>query len=115
VPFVSAYGVEVGLLVDLLELVGLSALAQVDLGVRRHTSQSDEALGTMAGQVVSTVLARAGSRGPGQDAPDVSGLLTQFRHDGSAFVPRTSPVAVDERPPMATVAEYRSRQAGLAG
>ena len=68
VPFVSGYGVEVGLLVDLLELGGLAALAQVDLGVRRHTSQSDEALGTMAGQVVSTVLARAGSRRPGQRA-----------------------------------------------
>ena len=115
VPFVSAYGVEVGLLVDLLELAGLSALAQVDLGVRRHTSQSDEALGTMAGQVVSTVLARAANRRPGQGVPDLSGLLTQFRHDGSAFVPRTSQVAVDERPPMATVAEYRSRRAGLAG
>jgi glucosyl-3-phosphoglycerate synthase len=112
VPFVSAYGVEVGLLVDLLELGGLSSLAQVDLGVRRHTSQSDEALGTMAGQVVSTVLARAGARSSGQALPGASGLLTQFRHDGIAFVPRTSPVAVDERPPMATVAEYRSRRAG---
>jgi glucosyl-3-phosphoglycerate synthase len=112
VPFVSAYGVEVGLLLDLLERYGLSSLAQVDLGVRRHTSQSDEALGTMAGQVVSTVLARAGTRGHVLDA---SGLLTQFRHDGIGFVPRSTPVAVDERPPMATVADYRSRSAGLAG
>ena len=108
----SAYGVEVGLLVDLLELAGLPALAQVDLGVRRHTSQSQEALGEMAGQVVSTVLARAECGRPGHHRLDASGLLTQFRHDGSAFVPRTSPVAVDERPPMATVAEYRARQAG---
>jgi glucosyl-3-phosphoglycerate synthase len=69
----------------------------------------------MAGQVVSAVLARAASRRSGQTVPDASGLLTQFRHDGSAFVPRTSPVAVDERPPMDTVAEYRARQAGLAG
>ena len=115
VPFVSAYGVEVGLLVDLLELGGLPALAQVDLGVRRHTSQSDEALGAMAGQVVSTVLARAAARGSGQTVPDAGGLLTQFRHDGIGFVPRSTPVAVDERPPMATVAEYRARAAGLAG
>ncbi|HYO37155.1 MAG TPA: glucosyl-3-phosphoglycerate synthase, partial [Geodermatophilus sp.] len=56
VPFVSGYGVEVGLLVDLLELCGLAGLAQVELGVRRHTSQDQEALGRMAGQVVSTVL-----------------------------------------------------------
>ena len=103
VPFVSGYGVEVGLLIDLLELTGLAGLAQVDLGVRRHTSQGQEALGAMAGQVVSTVLARTGSAGA------ASGLLTQFRHDGAGFVPRSSPVAVDERAPMATVPEYRAR------
>ena len=115
VPFVSAYGVEVGLLIDLLQLGGLSTLAQVDLGVRRHTSQSEEALGTMAGQVVSTVLARAECGRPGHHRLDASGLLTQFRHDGTGFVPRSSAVAVDERPPMATIPEYRSLQAGLVG
>ena len=102
VPFVSGYGVEVGLLVDLLQLSGLTGLAQVDLGVRRHTSQEQEALGRMAGQVVSTVLARAGGRS------EAGGLLTQFRHDGAGFVPHSTPVAVDERPPMATVPEYRA-------
>src|SRR5688572_264449 len=111
VPFVSAYGVEVGLLIDLLQLGGLSSLAQVDLGVRRHTSQSEEALGAMAGQVVSSVLARAG----GRLGLDASGLLTQLRHDGTGIVPRSSTVAVDERPPMGTVPEYRSLQAGLVG
>src|SRR3954471_16189440 len=115
VPFVSSYGVEIGLLVDLLRLGGLSSLAQVDLGVRRHTSQSQEALGAMAGQVVSTVLARAQRGRPGHHALTASGLLTQFRHDGTGFVPHSREVAVDERPPMATVAEYRTRLAGLAG
>jgi glucosyl-3-phosphoglycerate synthase len=115
VPFVSGYGVEVGLLVDLLHLGGLASLAQVDLGSRRHTSQSQEALGAMAGQVVSTVLGRAESGRPGHHRLDASGLLTQFRHDGTGFVPRSSTVAVDERPPMATIPEYRSLQAGLVG
>jgi glucosyl-3-phosphoglycerate synthase len=115
VPFVSSYGVEIGLLIDLLQIGGLLALAQVDLGVRRHTSQSQEALGAMAGEVVSTVLARAGYGRPGYQPLTPSGLLTQFRHDGSVFVPHSRAVAVDERPPMVTVAEYRSRQAGLAG
>jgi glucosyl-3-phosphoglycerate synthase len=115
VPFVSAYGVEVGLLIDLLHLCGLSALAQVDLGVRRHISQSQEALGAMAGQVVSTVLARAERGRPGHHRLEASGLLTQFRHDGTGFVPRSSAVAVDERPPMVTVPEYRAVQAGIAG
>ncbi len=112
VPFAGAYGVEIGLLIDLLELVGLGGLAQVDLGVRRHTSQSQEALGAMAGQVVSTVLARASRAEPGLAA---AGLLTQFRHDGDGFVPRSTAVALDERPPMATVPEYQARAAILAG
>jgi glucosyl-3-phosphoglycerate synthase len=115
VPFVSGYGVEVALLIDLLGLTGLSALAQVDLGVRRHRSQGEEALGAMAGQVVSAVLARAGCGRPGHARVEASGLLTQFRHDGAGFVPRSTAVAVDERPPMATVAEYRSRREGLVG
>jgi glucosyl-3-phosphoglycerate synthase len=110
VPFVSGYGVEVGLLVDLLGLAGLSALAQVDLGVRRHASQDDEALGAMAGQVVSAVLARAECSRPGHARVEASGLLTQFRHDGTGFVPRSTAVAVDDRPPMATVPEYRPQQ-----
>jgi glucosyl-3-phosphoglycerate synthase len=115
VPFVGAYGVEIGLLIDLLWLGGLASLAQVDLGVRRHTSQDQEALGSMAGQVVSTVLARAERSRPGHRRLDPSGLLTQFRHDGTGFVPRSSPVAVDERPPMETISEYRTRWAGLVG
>jgi glucosyl-3-phosphoglycerate synthase len=112
VPFVSAYGVEIGLLIDLLRLGGLSSLAQVDLGERRHTSQSQEALGAMAGQVVSAVLARAERGGSPLAA---HGLLTQFRHDGEGFVPHSTAVTVDERPPMGTVPEYRSRWAGVVG
>ena len=115
VPFVSGYGVEIGLLIDLLDLAGLSALAQVDLGVRRHESQSEEALGAMAGQVVSAVLARAECGRPGHTRIQASGLLTQFRHDGTGFVPRSTVVAVDERPPMATVPEYQTLRAGLVG
>src|ERR671917_2334446 len=80
VPFASGYGVEVGLLVDLLQLVGLAGLAQVDLGLRRHISQGQEALGRMAGQVVSTVLARAGREQAG-------GAPTQFPPDGAGVEP----------------------------
>ncbi len=111
VPFVSGYGVEVGLLIDLLQVCGLPGLAQVDLGTRVHSHQTDEALGVMAGQIVSTVLARAqrGSSGRHRGAP--GGLLTQFAHDGQGFMPSSVPVAVDQRPPMIAVAEYADRWA----
>ena len=105
VPFVSSYGVEVGLLLDLLQVCGLAGLAQVDLGTRTHSHQTDQALGTMAGQIVNTLLARA-ERGRHGRRLEPGGLLTQFRHDGERFVPMSTAVAVDQRPPMATVAEY---------
>jgi glucosyl-3-phosphoglycerate synthase len=115
VPFVSGYGVEVGLLVDLLHVCGLGGLAQVDLGSRRHTHQTDEALGRMAGQIVSTVLARAERGRPVRRRLEPGGLLTQFAHDGTGFVPASTAVAVDERPPLCSVAEYTALRAGVVG
>jgi glucosyl-3-phosphoglycerate synthase len=114
VPFVSSYGVEVGLLIDLLQVCGLPGLAQVDLGTRTHSHQTDEALGTMAGQIVNTLLARAERGRPGRRL-EPGGLLTQFSHDGDRFVPTSSTVAVDQRPPMATVAEYATQRVGAVG
>ena len=115
VPFVSGYGVEIGLLIDLLAECGLAGLAQVDLGVRRHSHQTDEALGRMAGQIVSTVLSRAqrGRTGPGHIG--AGGLLTQFTNDGSGFSPVSHPVAVDERPPVIGVPEYAQRYSEIVG
>ncbi len=115
VPFVSGYGVEVGLLVDLLQVCGLNGLAQVDLGTRQHSHQTDEALGKMAGQIVSTVLARAERGRPGRRRLEPGGLLTQFAHDGRGFVPTSHTVAVDERPPMSAVDEYALLRAGVVG
>ena len=114
VPFVSSYGVEVGLLIDLLQVSGLQGLAQVDLGTRTHSHQTDEALGKMAGQIVNTLLARA-ERGRHGRRLEPGGLLTQFAHDGDRFVPTSHTVAVDQRPPMATLAEYTAPRAGVVG
>jgi glucosyl-3-phosphoglycerate synthase len=113
VPFVSGYGVEVGLLVDLLRVCGLGGLAQVDLGTRTHSHQTDAALGKMAGQIVSTVLSRAERGRTGRDRLEPGGLLTQFAHDGTGFVPTSHTVAVDERPPMCEIEEYAVTRAGV--
>src|SRR3954449_7502127 len=114
VPFVSGYGVEIGLLIDLLQVCGLHGLAQVDLGTRTHSHQTDEALGKMAGQIVNTLLSRA-ERGRHGRRLEPGGLLTQFSHDGARFVPTSHTVAVDQRPPMETVAEYTMLRAGIVG
>lgn len=111
-PFPTGYGVELGLLVDALELVGLDALAQVDVGVRRHRHQDGQALGRMAATIYRTALERL-ERGDRLKASDdlVRPALTQFTRDPvtRAFTARTHPVPALERPPMETVPEYISR------
>ncbi|TDC81063.1 glucosyl-3-phosphoglycerate synthase [Micromonospora sp. KC606] len=109
VPFVSGYGVETALLIDLLELVGLDALAQVDLGERRHRHQDTAALGRMSAQIMQTAWSRLQRRGWASPGTAPATLLTQFRRGGSDTLPHldreivVSDVSVQERPPLAQV------------
>ncbi|WP_175410796.1 glucosyl-3-phosphoglycerate synthase [Streptomyces sp. TRM64462] len=103
-PFPVGYGVELGLLVDALHLVGLDALAQVDVGVRLHRHQDDRALGRMAAAIYRTAQLRL-SRGH-----LVRPRLTQFDRGEAGFEPRTHPVDTEERPPMVEVAEYARKR-----
>ncbi|MEV0182565.1 glucosyl-3-phosphoglycerate synthase [Streptomyces sp. NPDC050625] len=103
-PFPVGYGVELGMLVDALHLVGLDALAQVDVGVRKHRHQDGQALGRMAAAVYRTAQLRL-ARGH-----LVRPSLTQFERGEDGFEPRTYSVDTEERPPMAEIAEYASRQ-----
>ncbi|MFB6959153.1 glucosyl-3-phosphoglycerate synthase [Streptomyces sp. NPDC056309] len=103
-PFPVGYGVELGMLVDALHLVGLDALAQVDVGVRRHRHQDGQALGRMAAAIYRTAQLRL-ARGH-----LVRPCLTQFVRGENGFEPRTYDVDTEERPPMAEIAEYAARQ-----
>jgi len=110
VPFVSGYGVELGLLVDLLDLVGLDALAQSDLGERSHGHQHITALGLMSSAIMQTALARLAGTGRLSLADPVETSLTQFFREGTGYHSRTTEVPVSERPPMITVPAYAGRR-----
>jgi glucosyl-3-phosphoglycerate synthase len=107
-PFPVGYGVELGLLVDALHMVGLDALAQVDVGSRLHRHQDGQALGRMAAAIYRTAQLRL-SRGH-----LVRPSLTQFERAAGAkggFEPRTYAVDTQERPPMSEIGEYTARRA----
>ncbi|MGO9900766.1 MAG: glucosyl-3-phosphoglycerate synthase [Solirubrobacteraceae bacterium] len=57
-PFVTGYGVDIALLLDAYELVGLDAIAQVDLEVRQNAHQPLRDLGPMAHAVLRALSAR---------------------------------------------------------
>lgn len=96
VPFAPGYGVEIGLLLDTYDRLGLDAIAQVNLGVRKHRNRPLAELGAMSRQIVGTMLGRCGIADSG--AP-----LTQFLVDGDEFVPQETAVNLEDRPPMVTV------------
>jgi glucosyl-3-phosphoglycerate synthase len=103
-PFPVGYGVELGMLVDALHLVGLDALAQVDVGVRKHRHQDGQALGRMSAAIYRTAQLRL-ARGH-----LIRPSLTQFERGEDGFEPRTYSVDTEERPPMVEIAEYASRK-----
>lgn len=96
VPFAPRYGVEVGLLIDAYDRLGISSIAQVNLGVRVHRNRPLTELAVMSRQVIATLLSRCGI--------DDSGVgLTQFFADGDTFTPRVNDVSLADRPPMNTL------------
>ena len=96
VPFAPGYGVEIGLLIDAYDRLGLDAIAQVNLGVRTHRNRPLTELASMSRQVIATLLSRCG-------IPDSGVGLTQFFADGEDYTPRMSSVSLDDRPPMITL------------
>ncbi|ORV58849.1 glucosyl-3-phosphoglycerate synthase [Mycobacterium gastri] len=92
-PFAPGYGVEIGLLVDTFDRLGLDAIAQVNLGVRAHRNRPLAELGAMSRQVIATLLSRCG-------IPDSGVGLTQFFAVGDGYTEHTWPVSLADRPPM---------------
>jgi glucosyl-3-phosphoglycerate synthase len=82
VPFVEGWGVEFGLLVDIVERFGRDAVEQVDLGSREHRNRPLDELAPQARAILATALQRAEL------------LVTP---------------EIRERPPMISVPAYRAR------
>jgi glucosyl-3-phosphoglycerate synthase len=105
VPFAAGYGVEIGLLLDTHSRLGLDALAQVNLGVRKHRNRSLPQLGVMARQILATVLGRIGPI-------DTECPLTQFHQLAGEWTPISQHVEFRERPPMSEVLSRSTDGAG---
>lgn len=105
-PFASGYGVEIGLVMDIVRWWGAERICQVNLGVRQHRNRPLSDLGQMAREVSDTVLRRANVTPA--DAP-----LVQFDSLGDAdgsyshYILKESEAEVFDRPPLVTIPEYR--------
>lgn len=71
-PWPAGYGVEVGVLIDVGRRWGAEAVAEVDVGVRRHRNRPLTELGPMATEVLGAALARSGLGSATQDLPPLA-------------------------------------------
>lgn len=102
-PFVEGWGVELGLLIDLVERFGRDAVAQVDLDVREHRNRPLDELGTQALAVMSIALRRAGL------LPEATASFVELLRAAADGTVTAEPVEVREREPIVTVPAYRAR------
>lgn len=122
VPFAGGYGVEVGLLLDTLRLLGLDAIAQVDVGVRKHRHRDLLSLGVAAQEIMLTIARHTAGHGPARavarGGPEADGGVDLVQFDQAAdgrWRPETTHVTVQERPPMAEVLRALSSASGASG
>jgi len=110
VPFFSGYSVEVGLLIDLLDVIGLDGMAQVDLGQRTHRNRPLSELAPMSHAIAGTILRRAEERGRIQSLVDfpVYPLLTR---DVNGHL-EAEQIREVERPPIDLTPAYRAALRG---
>lgn len=105
IPFVSDYGVDIGLMIDVLREHGLSAMAQVDLGHRRHRHQDLAALSAMAQHVQAAFDLRADAEGaaPREMLETVESTAVVFRREGDTMRRTERTTTTSLRPPMRDV------------
>jgi len=114
IPFFTGYGVEIGMLIDLLNRFGLGAIGQVDLEQRIHRNQSLAALSMMAYQIVQVVLRRVEDRVQAPILPDTARTMKLIRSEEGTLSLEEREIAEWERPPILTLPEYRARREELA-
>jgi glucosyl-3-phosphoglycerate synthase len=93
VPFATGYGVEVAMVIDVWQAVGLEGMAQVDLDVHRNRHQPLQALTPMAYTVLATIARRL----------EREGRLHPLDTEALAPPGAQEREPVPERPPWATV------------
>jgi glycosyltransferase involved in cell wall biosynthesis/nucleotide-binding universal stress UspA family protein len=105
-PFYTGYGVETGMLIDVLERAGLSSIAQVDLEERIHRNQPLQALSKMSFAIIQVVINKIERRFGPDLLEDVNTSMKLIRQENDHFYLEVQEIIEYERPPMATIPEY---------
>ncbi len=109
-PFFTGYGVETGLLIDMLGKFGLNAIAQVDLLERIHHNQPLPSLSKMAFAIIQVVIRRLEDRHKIRLLEDFNKTMKLIRYKPGQYFLETVEIREHERPPMIKIPEYREKR-----
>ena len=105
--FYSGYGVEIGLLIDILHKFGLPVIGQVDLQQRIHRNQSLEGLSKMSFAIIHAVIESLQARHQVPILQMINRQMNLIRRSDESFHLESQEVFDHQRPPMISIPEYR--------
>lgn len=110
-PFFTGYGVETGLLLDLLDEFNLNAIAQVDLLERIHHNQPLPSLSKMSFAIMQVVFSRLEKRHKIRLLEEANRTMNLIRYGSKRqYYLESVKIHEHERPPIITVPEYRFKR-----
>jgi len=110
IPFMSGYGVETGLLIDVYEQFDLASIAQVDLVERIHRNRDLSYLGKMSFAIIQALFNKLERRYGQAIVEDLNRTLKTVRYESGLFYLDVEEMAEHERQPMIEVPEYRKKR-----
>lgn len=108
-PFFVGYGVEAGLLVDLLQQHGLQTIAQSNLEMRTHSHKELVDLSKMAFAILQVFMARLEARAQTRLLDDLTRTMKVIRSEPGRFCLEEEEITEYERPPMIAIPAYRAK------
>ncbi len=110
IPFDIGYGVEICLLIDILEKFGLETMAQVDLDKRVHKNKQMPALTQMSFGILHAFFDKLEELGKIKLAGELNHSLQLFKRKELDYLTNIFEYSSAKRPPMSEIPEYREKR-----
>ncbi len=114
-PFFTGYAVEIGLLIDILDQAGLSAVGQVDLERRIHRNQPLPNLSQMAYVILQGAIRKLEERHRLELLTEVGRGMKLINTSKDQFNLEVREIGDEIRPPMISIPAYVERRKELKG
>jgi glucosyl-3-phosphoglycerate synthase len=113
VPFFTGYAVETGLLIDILESVGLQAMGQVDLERRIHRNQPLGNLSMMSYVILQAAIRKLEERHRIELQTEMGRGMKQIIQEADRFSLEVREIGDQLRAPIRTIPAYQERRKSL--